>query len=158
MLLAWLEVNSVKRLLEQSEMYQDRNATSNTSTPPTPQGLITPLTVAKGFHPIGGTPLVLPATQSTKVSHTQALNLLESQVAMETIVWKLTPVNLVDQSMAQPSSSTPWHKNSLLHWLVLHPLHGLGWIQWSIHLLVRCHPGSACMGAPLTNHKCSKHI
>ena len=32
-----LEVNSVNRLLEQSEMYHDRNTASNTSTPPTPR-------------------------------------------------------------------------------------------------------------------------
>ena len=70
-----------------------------------PQGSITPVTMTKGFHPIGRTPPVSPAVQSTQVSHTQALNLLESQVPMETIVWKLTPVNLVDQSVAQPSSS-----------------------------------------------------
>ena len=106
MSLAQLEVNSVNSLLEQSEMYQDGNTASNTLTPPMPQGSITPVTMAKGFHPIGRTPPVSPATQLTQVSHTQALNLLESQVATETIVQKLTPVNLVDQSMAQPSSST----------------------------------------------------
>ena len=48
-LLAWLEVNSVNRLLEQSEMYRDGNATSNMLTLPTPQNFITPVTMAKAF-------------------------------------------------------------------------------------------------------------
>ena len=75
--LAQPEVNSVNRLLEHSEMYQYRNATSNTLTLPAPQGTTSPVTTASGFHPIGGTPLVTQAAQSTEVSNTQALNLLD---------------------------------------------------------------------------------
>ena len=54
-----LEVNSVNRILEQHKMYQDGNAASNTSTPPTPHSVTTPVDTASIFHPIGGT---LPAT------------------------------------------------------------------------------------------------
>ena len=72
MSLAQLEVNSVNRLLEQSEMYHNGNAMSNTSTPPTPRGSITPVTTAKAFHPIEKTPPVSPQAQSTQVLHTQA--------------------------------------------------------------------------------------
>ena len=52
---------------------------SNTSTPSTPQDITTPVTMASGFHPIGGTPLAAQAAQSTQVSYMQALNMLESQ-------------------------------------------------------------------------------
>ena len=95
--LAQLEVNSVKRLLEQSEMYQDGSAVSNTSTPPVPQDTTTPVTMASGFHPIGGTPPVTQAAQLMQVSHTQALNMLESQTMTGSIVWKLTPIHVADQ-------------------------------------------------------------
>ena len=105
MALAQLEVNSVNRLLEQSEMYQDRNAASNMSIPPIPQGTTTPVTTVSGFHPIGGTPLVMQAAQSTQISHTQALNLLESQVMTGPSVQKLTPIHLTDQCMVQLSSN-----------------------------------------------------
>ena len=60
MSLAWLEVNSVHRLLEQSEMYHNRNATSNMSTLPTPQGSLTPVTMAKAFCPVEKTLPVSP--------------------------------------------------------------------------------------------------
>ena len=76
---AQLEVNSVNRMLEQSEMYHDGNATSNTLTPPTPWNITTPVTTASGFHPIGGTLPVTQAAQSTQVSHMQALDILESE-------------------------------------------------------------------------------
>ena len=62
-------MNSVNRLLEQSEMYHDGNAASNMSTPPTPQGSLTPVTTAKAFHPIEKTLPVLPGGQLTQVSH-----------------------------------------------------------------------------------------
>ena len=74
--LAQLEVNSVNRLLEQSEMYHNGNATSNTSTLPTSRVSITPVTMAKAFHPIDKMLPVSPGAQSTQVLHTQALNLL----------------------------------------------------------------------------------
>ena len=77
------------------------------STPPTLQGSLTPVTMAKAFHPIEKTPPVPPGGQLTQVSHLQALNLLqESQVMMEYIVRKLTPVKMVDQPMDQSGSST----------------------------------------------------
>ena len=102
--LAQLEVNSVKRLLEQSEMYQDGSTASNMSTPPVPQGSTTPVTMDSGFHPIGETPLA-QAAQSTQVSHTQALNMLESQSMAGSIVWKLTPIHMADQCVVQHGSS-----------------------------------------------------
>ena len=62
--------------------------------------------MAKAFHPIEKTPPVSPGAQSTQVSHMQALNLLkESQVTMESIVRRPTPVKMVDQPMDQSGSS-----------------------------------------------------
>ena len=51
--LAQLEVNSVNRILEQTEMYQDGNTTSNMLTLLTPCNVTAPVTMASGFHPIG---------------------------------------------------------------------------------------------------------
>ena len=88
-------------------MYHDGNATSNTSTPPTPRGSITPVTMAKAFQLIEKTPPVLPGAQSTQVLHTQALNLLQySLVAEESTVRKPMPVKIVEQPMDQSDSST----------------------------------------------------
>ena len=57
------------------------------STPPTPRGSITPVTMAKAFCPIEKMLSVSPVAQSTQVLHTQALNLLQdSQVAEESTV------------------------------------------------------------------------
>ena len=87
-------------------MYHDGNTTSNMSTPPTPRGSITPVTMAKAFCPIEKMSPVSGA-QSTQVSHTQALNLLQdSQVAEESTVRKPMPVNIVEQPMDQSDSST----------------------------------------------------
>ena len=86
-------------------MYQDGNTASNTLTPPAPQDITTPVTMTLGFHPIGGTPLVMQAAQLTQVSHTQALNMLESQSVTGSIVQKLTLVHMTNQCMYQPSSS-----------------------------------------------------
>ena len=60
-------MNSVNRLLEQSEMYHDGNAASNTSTLPTPRGNIIPVTMAKAFHPIEKMLPVSPRAQLTQV-------------------------------------------------------------------------------------------
>ena len=88
-------------------MYHDGNATSNTSTPPTYRGSITPVTMAKAFHPKEKMPPVSPGAQLTQVSHTQALNLLQdSQVAEESTVRKPMPVKIVEQPMDQSDSST----------------------------------------------------
>ena len=87
-------------------MYQDGDTTSNTLILPALQGTTTPVITASEFHPIGVTPPVTQAAQSAQVSQTQALNLLESQAMTGSIVQKLTPMNLTDQCMAQPGSST----------------------------------------------------
>ena len=100
-------MNSVNRLLEQSEMYHDGNAMSNMLTLPTPRGSITPVTSAKAFHLIEKMPPVSPGAQSTQVLHSQALNLLQdSQVAEESTVRKPMPVKIVEQPMYQSDSST----------------------------------------------------
>ena len=105
--LAQCEVNSVNWILKKAGMYQDVNAASNMLTLPTPHSITTPVTTALGFHPIGGTPPITQVTQSTQVSHMQALNLLESQSMTGSVIRKLTPVNVTDPSMAQVSSNTP---------------------------------------------------
>ena len=84
-------------------MYQDGNVTSNMLTLPTPHDITTPVTTASGFSPIGGTLPVTQATQSIQVSHMQALNILKSESTTGSIIWKLTPVNMTDQGMAQHS-------------------------------------------------------
>ena len=79
MLLATLEVNHVLSTLEQPEMYKD----GNTPLPPSPQ--YTPPTTGTqvdqpiGFRPIEKTPPVNQTTESTQVSHSQAMNILDSQ-------------------------------------------------------------------------------
>ena len=70
-----------------------------------PQGTTTPVTMDSGFHPIGGTPPITQATHLTQVSHTQALNKLESQSMTGSIVWKLTPIHMADQCVVQQGSS-----------------------------------------------------
>ena len=88
-------------------MYQDGSTTSNTLTPPVPQGTTTPMTMDSGFHPIGGTPPITQATHLTQVSHTQALNMLESQYMTGSIVWKLTPIHMADQCVVQQGPVQP---------------------------------------------------
>ena len=109
-------------------MYHDRNATSDTLIPPTPRGSITPVTMAKAFHPIEKMPPVSLGAQSTQVSYTQALHLLQdSQVTEESTIRKPMVVKIVEQLMDQSDSSTAQTQDSLLHQLVLCPLHRLGW-------------------------------
>ena len=87
-------------------MYHDRNATSNMSTLPTPGGSITPVTIAKAFHPVEKTPPVSLRDKSTQVTHTQALNLLQdSKVTEKSTVRKPTLVKIVEQPMDQSDSS-----------------------------------------------------
>ena len=87
-------------------MYHDGNTMSNTLTPPTPRGSITPVTMAKAFCPVEKISLVSPRAQLTQVSHTQALNLLQnSQVTEESTVRKPMPVKIVEQPMDQSDSS-----------------------------------------------------
>ena len=76
-LLAWLKVNSVKRSLDQSEMYNNGNTASDMSNPPTPKGSNTPETMATAFCPVEKTPNISLRAQLTQVSHTQALNSLQ---------------------------------------------------------------------------------
>ena len=65
------------------------------------------MTTAKAFCPIEKMPPVSPEAQSTQVSHTQALNLLQdSQVTEESTVRKPTLVKIVEQLMDQSDSST----------------------------------------------------
>ena len=87
-------------------MYHDGNTASTTSILPIPRGSITPVTMAKSFHPIEKTPPVSPGAQLTQVSHTQALNLLQdTQVAEESTVRKPMLVKIVEQPMDQSGSS-----------------------------------------------------
>ena len=65
--LAQLEVNSVNRLLEQSEMYHDGNTTSNMLDSPTLRGSITQVPTTTAFHPVEKTPHISPGVQSTQV-------------------------------------------------------------------------------------------
>ena len=87
-------------------MYHDGKAASTMLTPPTPRGSITPVTMVKAFYPIEKMPPVSPEAQSTQVSHTQALNLLQdTQVTEESTVRKPTLVKIVKQPMDQSDSS-----------------------------------------------------
>ena len=100
-------MNSVNRLLEQSEMYHNGNASSNTLTLPTPKVSITPVTTAKAFCPIDKMLPASPGAQSTQLLHTQALNLLQdSQVAEESTVRRPTLLKIVEQPMDQSDSLT----------------------------------------------------
>ena len=84
-----------------------------TLNPTTPHSMATPVNTVSGFQPIGGTLPMTQATQSTQVSHTQALNILESQSTTVSIIQKPTPVNVTDQDMmayvinAGPSQAQP---------------------------------------------------
>ena len=119
-------------------MYHNGNAASNTLTLPTPRGSITPVTMAKAFHPIEKMLPVSPVAQSTQVSHAQALNLLQdSQVAEESTVRKAMPFKIVEQPMDQSGSSTVQTKRQLVTPVSYCPLHRLGWTWWSFKLLVR---------------------
>ena len=127
--LAQLEVNSVNSLLEQHEMYHDGNTMPTTLTLPTLHSLTTPVNMTSGFQTIGGMPSITQTTQSAQVSHTQTMNILESQSTTGSAVHRLTPVNVTDQHL---SPMQPLHKHSLLHWLVLCPLHRSGWTLLSL--------------------------
>ena len=96
-------------------MYHNGNAVSNLLTLPTPRGFITPVTMAKAFHPVEKMLPVSPGAQSTQVLHTQALNLLQdSQVAEVSTVRKPTPVKIVDHLMDQSDCSTAQTQRQLV--------------------------------------------
>ena len=87
-------------------MYNDGNATSNMSNPPTPKGSITPETMATAFHPIEKMPHISLRAQSTQVSHTQVLNLLQgSQGTSGPIIRRPTPVRTIGQPTDNSESS-----------------------------------------------------
>ena len=139
-------------------MYHDRNATSNTLTSPTPQGSITPVTVAKAFCPIEATPPVSSGAQSTQVSHSQALNLLQnSQVAGESTVRKPTLVKIIDQPMDQSGSSTAVTQRQPVTPVSFASTTQVRMDMVVPQLLVRCYLRLSSMGTPFANHKCSKH-
>ena len=104
--LAWLEVDSVNRLLDQPEMYHDGNATSNTSNLPTPRGSTTHVTMATFFCPIEKMPPTSTGVQLMQVSHSQVLNLLhKSPSTSGSIIRRPTPVRIVDQPVDKSASS-----------------------------------------------------
>ena len=112
MSLARLQVNSVNRSLDQSGMYNDGNAMSNTSNPPTPKESITQETKATAFHLTEKIPCISPRAQLTKVSYTQALKLLQGpQGTSGPIIRKPTHVKTVEQPMDNPESSTEHTQN-----------------------------------------------
>ena len=78
-LLATFEVNSVLRTLEKPEMYKDGNASSPPSPQHTPPMTGTQVDQPIEFRPIVKTPPANQTTESTQVSHSQAMNILDSQ-------------------------------------------------------------------------------
>ena len=126
---AQLEVDSVSRLLDQPEMYHDGIAMSNTSKPPTPRGSTTPVIMATAFH------LKKMPSTLTRVQTMQALNVLHKSLSTNgSIIRRPTPMRIVDQPVDKSESSAEHIKISLLHQLVLHPLHRLEWTLQSLHL------------------------
>ena len=93
-------------------MYNDGNATSNTSNLPTPRGSITPETTATTFCPIEKMPHISPRVQSTQVCHTQALNILQgSQGTSGPIIRRPTLVKTIEQPMDNSESSAEHTQN-----------------------------------------------
>ena len=93
-------------------MYNDGNTTSNTSNPPTPKGSITPETMATTFHPIEKMPCTSPRAQSTQVSHTQAINILQGSPGTSgPIIRSPTPVKTIEQPMDNSESSAGHTQN-----------------------------------------------
>ena len=98
---ARFKVDSINRLLDQSEMYHDRIAVSNTLKLPTPRGSTTPVTKATAFHPIENMPSTL-----TEAHTMQALNLLhKSPSTSGSIIRRPTPMRIVDQPVDKSESS-----------------------------------------------------
>ena len=104
---AQFKVDSVKRLLDQPEMYHDRTTMSNTLKPPTPRGSTTPVTMATAFHPIEK----MPST-STEAQTMQALNLLhKSPSTSGSIIRGPTPMRIVDLPVDKSESSAEQTQN-----------------------------------------------
>ena len=115
MSLATLEVNSILRTLEQPEMYKE-----NASLPPSPQH--TPPTTGTqvdqpvGFRPIEKTPPANQTAESTQVSHSQAMNILDSQSSTgQAICWPTPHQHCGSRYIGKQlksgyaSSSAIWH-------------------------------------------------
>ena len=93
-------------------MYNDGNTASNMLNPPTPKGSITPKTMATAFHPIGKTPHILLRAQSTQVTHTQALHLLQGpQGTIGPIIRRPIPVRTIEQLTDNSESSAEHTQN-----------------------------------------------
>ena len=93
-------------------MYNDGNAMSNMSNPPTPKGSITPETMATTFHPIEKMPHISPRAQSTQVSHTQAINILQGSPGTSgPIIRRPTPVKTIEQPIDNSESSAKHTQN-----------------------------------------------
>ena len=102
---------------------------------PTPKGSITLETTATTFHPIEKTPCISPRAQSTQVSHTQALNVLQgSQGTSEPIIRRPTPVKTIERPMDNSESSAEHTQNQPVTPVSLHPLHKIGQTLQSLHL------------------------
>ena len=93
-------------------MYNDGNAVSDTSNPPTLKGSITLETMATAFCPIEKMSHISPRAQLTQVSHTQALDSLQgSQGTSGSIIRKPTPVKIIEQPMDNSESSAEHTQN-----------------------------------------------
>ena len=97
--LATLEVKSTLRTLEQPEMYKDGNASSPPSPQCTPSATGTQVDQSVGVRPIEKTPPTNQASGSTQISHSQAMNLLDSQGSTGQAIHWPTPISIVDQGM-----------------------------------------------------------
>ena len=81
-------------------------------THPTPKRSITPETMATALCPIEKTPCISPRAQSTQVSHTQALKLLQgSQGTSGPIIRRPTPVEIIEQPTDNSESSAEHTQN-----------------------------------------------
>ena len=139
-------------------MYNDGNTTSNTSNLPTPKGSITPETTATAFHPIEKMPCISPRAQSTRVSHTQALNSLQgSQGTSGPTIRRPTPVRTIEQPTDNSKSSAEHAQKQ--------PVTPLSFASTTQDRAGHCSPstcrsrsipGHTCAGTSFTSHKCSK--
>ena len=104
---AQLEVDTVNRILDQPEMYNNGITTPNMLKPPTPRGSTTPVTMATAFCLIEKMPSTLTGAQTTKV-----LNLLHKSLSTSgSIIRRPTPVRIVDQLLDKSESSAEQTQN-----------------------------------------------
>ena len=94
-----------------------------------------------------------------QVSHTQALNMLESQTMTGLIVQKLTPIHMADQCVVQPGSNA-----ALTQEQPVTPVSFASTTQVRMDTAIPPPasqvppPGYAHMVTLIANHKCSKHL